>query len=39
VDSGRELAVSLTPLDGRARLRTAAGKWELDDLRLEVQPA
>jgi uncharacterized protein (TIGR02677 family) len=39
VDSGRELAVALTPLEGRARLRTAAGKWELDDLRLEVQPA
>ncbi len=39
VDSGRELTVALTPLPGRARLRTAAGEWELDDLRLEVVPA
>lgn len=39
VDAGRELTVALTPLPGRARLRTAAGEWELDDLRLEVQPA
>jgi uncharacterized protein (TIGR02677 family) len=39
VDSGRELTVELTPLPGRARLRTKAGTWELEDLRLEVVPA
>ncbi|MDA0183303.1 TIGR02677 family protein [Solirubrobacter phytolaccae] len=39
VDAGRELTVELTPQPGRARLRTAAGEWELDDLKLEVKPA
>lgn len=39
VDSGRELAVALTALPGRALLRTATGKWDLEDLQLEVKPA
>jgi uncharacterized protein (TIGR02677 family) len=39
VDAGRELAVALTARPGRARLRTATGEWELDDLRLEVTRA
>ena len=39
VDSGRELAVALTPVPGRARIRTAAGTWELEDLALEVTAA
>ena len=38
-DGGRELTVALTPLPGRARLKTEAGEWELDDLKLEVTPA
>lgn len=39
MDSGRELAVALTWVPGRARLRTDAGEWELDDLHVEVTPA
>lgn len=38
-DGGRELTVALTPLPGRARIKTEAGEWELDDLKLEVTPA
>ena len=39
VDGGRELAVALTAQPGRARLRTAVGKWDLEDLQLQVAPA
>jgi hypothetical protein len=39
VDAGRELAVALTVHPGRARLHTATGVWDLDDLHLEVTPA
>ena len=34
-----EARVFHTALPGRARLRTKAGTWELEDLRLEVEPA
>jgi uncharacterized protein (TIGR02677 family) len=39
VDAGRELSVALTAAPGRARLRTAEGEWDLEDLALEVTPA
>jgi hypothetical protein len=39
VDAGRELTVALTAHTGRARLHTATGTWELEDLQLEVTPA
>lgn len=39
VDAGRELSVALTVRPGRARLRTATGTWDLEDLQLEVTPA
>jgi hypothetical protein len=39
VDGGRELTVALTAQPGRARLRTAVGKWDLEDLQLQVAPA